>query len=145
MSDTVGRNTPLSVRLTAAERSNLLARAGGRTLSAYVKAVLFHDAPVTAARGHGLALADRTLLAHLLATLGGSGTAPNLELLAREAEAGNLFCDGLTAVRLRQACDDVRLMHDALMRGLGTKPRDELSQERRVARAFNALNGHKEH
>lgn len=135
MSDTLKRPTPLSVRLTQAERDALLIRAGGQTLSAYVKKVLF-DGPQPLPRGGGMALANRTLLAHLLATLGGSDLAPNLDRLASEAEAGNLFADRVTTRRLRAACDDVRLMHNALMRGLGMKEGTPSRRELRMRDAF---------
>lgn len=111
-------------------------RAGGQALSAYVKSVLF-DGPQSLHRGGGVTLANRTLLAHLLATLGASRLAPNLETLAREASDGNLFADEETIQRLIEACDDLRLMHNALMRGLGMKEKTASSHERDASGAFN--------
>jgi hypothetical protein len=120
MSDTVKKPAPLSVRLTQAERDALLIRAGGLTLSSYVKQVLFDNAS-PAPHGNGMALANRTLLAHLLATLGASRVAPNLERLVHDVSLGDLLIDEVTATRIIEACDDVRLMHNALMRGLGMR------------------------
>jgi hypothetical protein len=128
---------PLSVRLTQAERDTLLARAGGQTLSAYVKQVLF-DGPAPVPRGGGLTVANRTLLAHLLATLGASRLAPNLAVLADEANSGNLFADAETVERINQAVDDVRLMHNALMRGLGMKQKQLSFHEFKAMEEFNA-------
>lgn len=136
MPKAVKKSHLLSVRLTEAEREHLLTRAGGRTLSEYVKQTLF-DGPLEGSRGGGIALANRTLLAHLLATLGGSHLAPNLERLAGQAEAGTLFADDDTTRRLRSACDDVRLMHNALMRGLGMKTRPISEREIDAAMEFN--------
>lgn len=134
----VRKPAPLSVRLTEAERDHLLIRAGGQTLSAYVKQTLF-DGPLAGSRGGGIALANRALLAHLLATLGGSHLAPNLERLAREAELGTLFADPETTTRLREACDDIRLMHNALMRGLGMKEKAASERELEAAGKFNKV------
>lgn len=127
--------TPLSVRLSQAERDHLLARAGGHTLSAYVKAVLF-DGSAPAPRANALAGANRTLLAHLLATLGASRIAPNLDRLAHEAEVGNLYADDETTARLREAADDVRLMHNALMRALGQREKSKSRHEISAAKEF---------
>ena len=126
--------TPLSVRLTQTERDTLLARAGGETLSNYVKQILF-DGPPSAYRG--LPMADRALLSHLLATLGGSNLAPNLDRLADDAEMGILIEDKETTRLLRQACDDVRLMHNALMRGLGRKEKAPSLREAGLTATFN--------
>lgn len=126
---------PLSVRLTTAERESLVIRAGSLTLSAFVKQVLFDGAPPARS---GLAAANRTLLAHLLATLGASNIAPNLDLLAKEAEAGNLNADDHVVTALLQACDDVRLMHNALMRGLGVQEKRASRRQVDAAAAFQA-------
>lgn len=128
---------PLSVRLSQAERDALLNRAGGQTLSAFVKQCLF-DTGSVGPRSGGLTLANRTLLAHLLATLGASQLAPNLDRLAQEAEDGNLVADEETTQRLREACDDVRLMHNALMRGLGKKEKPPSRRQLEATAAFNA-------
>lgn len=127
------RLAPLSVRLSEAERESLTIRAGAQPLSTYIKRALFDGAaPVS----RGMSREDRTLLAHLLATLGKSNVAPNLERLAQAAESGNLFADEDTTGRLRQACDDVRLMHNALMRGLGKKERTASNREVQARRQF---------
>ncbi len=142
MSRTVNRGpTPLSVRLTQTERELLLARAGTMTLSAYVKQVLF-DGSVPIPRGGGITLANRTLLAHLLATLGASRLAPNVERLADEAKLGNLFADEETVARLVEACDDIRLMHNALMRGLGMREKPAGRHERSASDVFNDAANH---
>lgn len=131
----VRQASPLSVRLTQAERDNLTARAGGLTLSAFVKQVLFDGSP----QAHkGLAAANRVLLAHILATLGAGSIAPNLDRLARDAEGGNLYADEETTQALRQACDDVRLMHNALMRALGMKEKKPSRREVDASAAFQA-------
>jgi hypothetical protein len=138
MSKPLKTPAPLSVRLTQAERDALLIRAGGQTLSAYVRAVLF-DGPQPMPRSGGVTLANRTLLAHLLATLGASQLAPNLAQLASEASAGNLFADEETTQRLIEACDDLRLMHNALMRGLGMREKTASHREIEASAAFGKV------
>lgn len=130
------RPAPLSVRLTQAERDSLLVRAGGQTLSAFVKQCLF-DTGSAPQRSGGMMLANRVLLAHLLATLGASQLAPNLDRLAKEADDGDLFADEDTIRRIHEACDDVRLMHNALMRGLGKKEKAPSRKQLDAEAAFN--------
>lgn len=137
MARSVKQATPLSVRLTQAERDNLITRAGGLSLSEFVKQVLFDGAPPVHS---GLAVANRTLLAHLLATLGASNIAPNLDTLAREAEYGTLAVDEETIKAIHQASDDIRLMHNALMRGLGKKERAPSRRQREAMEAAKAFN-----
>ena len=129
--------TPLSIRLTEAERETLLERAGTKTLSAFVKGVLFDAAPASP-RYSAINQANRALLAHLLATLGASRIAPNLDRLAHEADHSGFGEDAETRRRVAEACDDVRLMHNALMRGLGLKEKDPSAHELDASAEFNA-------
>lgn len=137
MEKSVGvRSTPLSLRLTPDERKNLEFRAGTLPVSTYVKRQLFND-DRRAATQFRKASPDRTLLAQLLAVLGQSRIAPNLRSLADEAEVGSLMADPDTVERLIQACDDVRLMHNALMRALGLREKDPSQHEIDASAAFN--------
>jgi hypothetical protein len=130
MSDTLGkRPSPLSIRLSAEERNELEALAGGEPLSTYVKRRLFdHDGQRKSA--------NPALLAQLLATLGRSHVAGNLERLTRDAEFGILVADKETVRTLRDACDDIRLMHNALMRGLGLREKAKSRHELGLRRTF---------
>lgn len=131
--------SPLSVRLTKEERADLTARAGTLTLSEYVKRRLFGDDAPT--KLPSSMLADRNLLAQLLATLGGSDVAASLYRLARAADSGSLPVDEDIVRRLRVACDDVRLMHNALMKGLGKETREPSDRERIASAAFRTAAG----
>lgn len=135
MPDAVGkRPSPLSVRLSDSERQELERRADGEALSAYVKRQLFAEAAKPAP-------ANNALLAQLLATLGGSRVASNVARLAQAAETGSLVADDGTTRRLIEACDDIRLMHNALMRGLGKAERAPSGHEVRARAAFAAARG----
>lgn len=130
------RSTPLSIRLTPDERKNLELRSGTVPVSTYVKRQLFNDQR-SAATQFRKASPDRTMLAQLLAVLGESRIAPNLRTLADEAEVGTLIADPETTERLIQACDDVRLMHNALMRALGLREKAPSQPEVNASEAFN--------
>lgn len=139
MSKTLGkRPAPLSIRLTDEERQQLACRAGSRPIGTYVKGVLFGEdanrrvAPVRVT-------AERALLAKLLAVLGRSNIGPNLDALARATDSGSLIADDATTTRLRDACDDVRLMHNALMRALGKEERAASDHELRASAAFRQV------
>ncbi|WP_297109185.1 hypothetical protein [uncultured Devosia sp.] len=119
MSHSLRRPSPLSIRLSPEERAHLAARAGTRPLGAYVKGVLFSDNPpkvLPARTGH-----DRRLLAQLVAVMGRSRIASNVADLASAARSGSIGLDDETLSRIIQACDDIRLMHDALMKAMGKR------------------------
>jgi hypothetical protein len=130
------REPPVSIRFSKSEREALTRRAGLNSLSGYVKSVLFMDRPVSD-RTAGTTLADRAILARLLAVMGASSIGPNLARLAEAADTGTLFVDDHVTTQLHEACDDVRLMHNALMRGLGKQERAASRREQRAREAFN--------
>lgn len=109
------RAAPLSVRLSDAERSFLSVRAGQQPLSTYVKSVLFGSEGRTAYRPD----MDRQAVAQVLAMLGKSGLADSLARIARQAEAGTLYCDASLHAQIGSACLDVAALRALLMRALG--------------------------
>lgn len=116
------RPAPLSIRLSDDERRRLEALAAGRPVSSYVKSVLFGtNLSLRRAFRHA---ADTQLLATLLARLGQSGLADSLRRIARQAEAGTLYCDAALHDQLRAACADVQAMRALLMQGLGKDVRE---------------------
>lgn len=136
MPQAIKRPVPLSIRLSVAERADLERRAAGASLSSFVKDALFSTGS-NSVRNDGVQVANRVLLAHILAALGASNIAPNLDRLRRSAEWGELDGDEATIRDLRQACDDIRVMHNALMRGLGLKEAAPSRREQGIAAAFN--------
>ena len=113
------RPSPVSLRLSKVERAALERRAGGSPLSTYVKSVLFEDG--SKAKGRRRVSADQVLLAQILGQLGASGLASSLGRLAAAADSGSLHVDDLTIQHLRDAFNEVRGMHQHLMRALGKK------------------------
>lgn len=117
----VRRNTrpsPVSIRLSDAERSALVARAGQRPVSTYIKAILFGGG-VPPRREARSVTPDREALGRVLAALGKSNLGDSLARLARQAETGALYCDPETLAGLRRAADDIRVMRVMLMQALG--------------------------
>lgn len=116
------RVPPFSLRLTKEERAELERRAGSMPLASYIKSVLFAgDAPTYRARRKP-PVADRKALADVLACLGASRLANNLNQLAKAANIGDLYFDEGTKRDLGRAAADIAAMRDLLMRALGYKP-----------------------
>ncbi len=111
------RLTPLSIRPSDdIERAELLRRAGNMPFSAWAKSVLL-DAPVQ--RSSPSVTLDKAVIAKLLAFLGSSRMAANLDVLASEARAGNLLLNETNATMLQQACADVSEIRLLLLSALG--------------------------
>lgn len=109
-------NKPISIRLTPQERAELVRRAGGRSVSAYVRDQLF-------ARGVASGKPNQNELAQMLGKLGASGLAMSVNELARLAKLGALPVSDETETQLRAACADVAIIKSTLMRALGIKER----------------------
>lgn len=115
------RRPPFSLRLSFDERARLQKAAGDVPLATYIKSLLFADgAPVIRARSRA-PVKDARALAEVLACLGASRIANNLNQLAKAANSGSLYFDHETKGRLNAACDDIRAMRQLLMQALGMK------------------------
>lgn len=117
------RAPPFSIRLSADERTRLAAEAKGVPLGAYIKAKALGEPPL-ALRRPGVSLADPTALAKLLALLGRSRLASNLNQLAYAANIGSLPMTPETEAELAGSLRDVRDMRRLLLKALGLKPGD---------------------
>jgi hypothetical protein len=99
-------------------------RANGVPLSAYIKHVLFADgAPIV--RRQIPASADQALLAKILAALGASRLASNLNQLAKEANIGTLPVTQETEADLRRACAEISELRALMMTALGITRTDQ--------------------
>lgn len=113
------RPAPFSLRLTETERARLEADAAGQPIGAYIKNRIFSEpAPP---RRRGASLADREALAKLLAQLGRSHVANNLNQLAKAVNTGSLPLTPETEAELLEALRAVREMRAQLMQALGLK------------------------
>lgn len=120
------RPAPFSLRLSAEERARLVAEAKGAPLGAYIKAKLLGKSLPVRMRRTGLAIEDRKALAQVLALLGGSRLANNLNQLAYAANIGALPITPDTERHLKAALADVRALRRLLMAALGLKPEASL-------------------
>ncbi|WP_380996985.1 plasmid mobilization relaxosome protein MobC [Sedimentitalea sp. HM32M-2] len=116
------KQPPFSLRLTFEERARLEELAGNEPLGSYFKRKVFDG------KGAGLRRArsrtrrpikDEQRLAQVLAMLGQSRIANNLNQLAKAANLGTLPMMPDTERDIRRACADVALMRRELLRALG--------------------------
>lgn len=112
------RPAPFSIRLSETERAHLVKEAGGAPLGAYIKAKALDGLPHRAGR----TVEDQKALAKLLAQLGGSRIANNLNQLAYAANIGSLPMTPETEDDLRETLRAVRDMRRLLLVALGLKP-----------------------
>lgn len=133
------RPSPFPLRLSAAERQTLVSRAGGLPLGSYIKLVLFGpDAQVL--RRPKTVSADQAKLAEVLAALGASRLASNLNQLAKEANIGTLPVTQETEADLRRACGEIAEIRALLMTALGIQKSDP-ARPVRARSAFNKAGG----
>ncbi len=114
--------TPFSLRLTFDERAILEHAAGDSPLGAYIRKRLLNgeEAPRKKAKKRKKSpLKDEKALSKLLAELGKSRLANNLNQLARASNTGSLPVTPDTERALRSACSDIHEMRNLLMRALG--------------------------
>ena len=111
--------SPLTIRLTVSERAQLEELAAGMTLSTYVRACLFEREEKRRKRRPLATVSDKQAIAEVLALLGQSRIANNLNQLAKMANLGTLPVLPDTERDIRRACADVALMRRELLRALG--------------------------
>ena len=118
------RATPFSIRFSDDERARVEARAGAMPVGAYIKSVvLSEDAPHYRKR-RAMPEADQRLLAEILARLGASRSASNLNQIAKHLNQGTLVIDAELEADLKRACAEVAWIRATLMQALGIKNRE---------------------
>ncbi len=113
------RTPPFSLRLTFEERQKLEALASGDALGSYIKSVVFNEAAKPAKRRHLHPVKDQAALTQVLAQLGQSRLANNLNQLAKLANLGSLPMTPDVESALIEAVRDVAAMRQAIIRALG--------------------------
>ena len=112
---------PFSLRLSCDERARLEAAAGGEPLGAFIRAQLFGGDLVPRRTRGREPVKDHAALAQVLAMLGRSRVASNLNQLAKAAHIGALPVSDELEAQLREACHGVQDMRIELVRALGTR------------------------
>lgn len=110
---------PFSIRLTEDEKRLLLECAGRLPLSTYVRNLLLDGSTRAARRRPANPVKDHQALARVLAALGQSRIANNLNQLAKAANIGALPVTPETEEEISEAYTAVLAMRDDLMRALG--------------------------
>ena len=115
------RPAPFSLRLSESEKADLAAMAGGRSLAACIRERLFSDVPASRTRRAGFTVRDRDALAQVLALLGRSRLANNLNQLAYAVNIGALPLTPETEAELSASLAEIREMRSLLLLALGMK------------------------
>lgn len=111
-------SAPFSLRLTKEERSRLETEAKGKPLGAYIRGKLLGDG-ASPRRIRRKPSPDHALLGKVLGMLGKSRLSSNLNQIAKAAHIGALIVTPELLDELHEACEDIRMMRDALMAALG--------------------------
>jgi hypothetical protein len=130
------RRAPFSLRLTFEERAVIEANAGSMPVGAYIKSLLLsNDAPKYRARRKS-PVADQAALAQVLACLGATRIANNLNQLAHSTNVGSFYFDADTKRAIHEACNDVRIMRQLLMQALGRFDPNEKRPDESTSQSF---------
>lgn len=113
------RTPPFSIRLTDDERERLQSQAGSMPLASYIKSVVFADAAPRYRKRRKGPTAEQKLLAEILARLGQTRTANNLNQIAKHLNQGTLVVDEELEADLKRAVAEVAWMRVQLMNALG--------------------------
>lgn len=115
------RDAPFSLRLTKEERKQLEAQAGSLPLASYIKSVVLASEAPKYRKKSKPPVADQQLLAEILARLGATRSASNLNQIAKAINQGTLYVDDELAADLNKACAEMAWMRVTLMQALGIK------------------------
>lgn len=109
---------PVSLRVTFEEKANLEKAAAGMSLSAYIRWKLFDPTSPPPHRRGVFPIKDHRALAQLLAMLGQSRLANNVNQLAKAANSGSLPLTPDTEEALLTAVREVAEMRALLIKAL---------------------------
>ncbi len=109
---------PISLRMTFEEKANLEKAAAGMSLSSYIRWKIFDPSTPPPQRRGKFPVKDHQALAQLLALLGQSRLANNVNQLARAANTGSLPVTPETEEALLTAVREVSNMRALLIQAL---------------------------
>ena len=113
--------SPVTLRLTVDERVQLENDAGSSSLSAHIRECVFGGRVARRV----VPAADQVLLAQILAQLGESRMANNLNQIAHHANCGSLVMEETTEEEINEACIHIAWMRVKLIEALGLKDRSD--------------------
>ncbi|ARE41345.1 Glycosyltransferase [Rhodovulum sp. P5] len=114
--------SPFCLRLTFEERARLERDAAGMALGAYVRDCLFGEDAVPRKTRGKFPVKDHEALGRVLAALGGSRLASNVNQLAKAVNTGSLPVTPETEDDLIEACEAIQAMRRDLLDALGKQP-----------------------
>ncbi|MCV6575860.1 MAG: hypothetical protein OIF58_09010 [Cohaesibacter sp.] len=114
----IPRIAPFSLRLSKEERHQLESQAGAMPLASYIKSVVFSDDAPKYRKRRKAVDADQQLLAEILARLGSSRSASNLNQIAKHLNQGTLIVDPDREEDLHKAIAEVAWIRATLVRAL---------------------------
>lgn len=118
----ITRDCPrVTVRFSRADYEKLQELADGASLAVYLRAKALDRELPKRKRGAGASIEDRAAVAQLLALLGQSRIANNLNQLAYQANVGSLVIEDQEKTKIEEAYINVKLMRQALMKALGMR------------------------
>jgi hypothetical protein len=136
MARTSNRRPLFCIRLSFEEKARIAEAANGLPIATYIKSLLLAEhAPRIVARQRN-PVKDANALAEVLACLGASRIASNLNQLAHHANSGSFYFDRETKSELNAACGDVRVMRQLLMQALGMKLGEEPPAPQSTSQSF---------
>ena len=112
----------VTIRLSVEDHEKLKAQADGAALSVYLRALILKQQLPKRKLRSTASVEDRQAIAQLLALLGDSRIANNLNQLAYHANIGSLPIDDETKGQINEAYDHVLFMRNTLISALGMKP-----------------------
>ena len=118
------KRPPFSLRLNFEERARLEELAGNEPLGTYIKRKLFDGTGLENKRARSRLrrpVEDEQKLARVLAALGQSRIANNLNQLAKAANIGTLPVSPEIEVELRETCSTITAMRADLLKALGQR------------------------
>ncbi len=113
---------PFSLRFTPEERAQLDKDSVGMALGAYIRSRIFDETLPKRRTRNKHPVKDYEELAKVLAELGRSRLANNLNQLAKATNTGSLEVSPETERAIQDACADIRWMRHVLMVALGLQP-----------------------
>jgi len=117
----MSRVAPFSIRLTKEERSQLEGQAGAMPLASYIKSVVFAAEAPKYRKRRKPPVAEQQLLAEVLARLGQTRHANNLNQIAKHLNQGTLIVDPELEQDLKAAVAEVAYIRAMIVEALGVK------------------------
>lgn len=118
------RPSPLSIRLTDSERSELKRLAGGISLAGYVRQRLFENSDtVKTPRTRKPTIRDHKSLARVLRALGAADTIKTIGDLRIAYDDNMLLLSEEAEIAVLHACCNINSMRQDLISALGLKPK----------------------